>query len=79
MTIEEVFEEYEDTPLEKKQSLAQKYAEDLRKAGMSEEEIEDQVSGWLYYDEKSELMNMYGADSEEELNDWLENNDLFSD
>ena len=46
---------------------------------MTEEEIEDQVAAWENFDEQSELMSMYGADSEEELNDLMESNDFWGD
>lgn len=77
MTLDEVFEEFRDVPISKKPRLAAKYAEALRKTGeMTEEEIEDQVSAWENFDEQSELMRMYGADSDEELNDLMESNNF---
>lgn len=80
LTLDEVFEEYRDVPLSKKPAMSAKYAEALRKTGeMTEEEIEDQVAAWENFDEQSELMRMYGADSEEELNDLMESNDFWGD
>lgn len=80
LTLDEVFEEYRNVPISKKSALAPKYAEALRKTGkMTEEEIEDQVSAWEDYDEQSELMSMYGAESEEELNEIMESNAFWRD
>ena len=80
MTLDEVFEEYRNVQFSKKPSLAAKYAEALRKTGeMSEEEIKEQVAAWENFDEQTELMRMYRADSEEELNDLMESNDLTGD
>lgn len=77
MTLDGVFEEFRDVPISKKPRLAAKYAEALRKTGeMTEEEIEGQVSAWENFDEQSELMRMYGADSDEELNDLMESNNF---
>ena len=78
--LDEVFDEYRNVPLAQKEALADKYAEALRKTGeMSEEEIENEIWGWKNYDEQSELMRMYGANSEEELNDLMESNDIWDD
>ena len=72
ITLDEVFEEFRDVPISKKPELAAKYAEALRKTGeMTDAEIENQVSAWENFDEQSELMSMYGADSEDELNDLM--------
>lgn len=80
LTLDEVFDEFRDIPISKKPDLADKYAEALRKTGeMTDEEIEDQVAAWENFDEQSELMNMYGVDSEEELNDLMESNDFWGD
>ena len=80
LTLDEVFDEFRDIPISKKPDLADKYAEALRKTGeMTDEEIEDQVAAWENFDEHSELMNMYGADSEDELNDLMESNDFWRD
>lgn len=80
LTLDEVFDEFRDIPISKKPDLAAKYAEALRKTGeMTDEEIEDQVAAWENFDEQSELMNMYGVDSEEELNDLMESNDIWGD
>lgn len=80
LTLDEVFDEFRDIPISKKPDLADKYAEALRKTGeMTDEEIEDQVAAWENFDEQSELMSRYGADSEDELNDLMESNDFWGD
>ena len=78
--LDDVFDEYRDVPIAQKEALADEYAEALRKTGeMSEEEIEEEIWGWKNYDEQAELMRMYGADSEDELNDLMESNDVWDD
>ena len=78
--LDDVFDEYRDVPIAQKETLADEYAEALRKTGeMSEEEIEEEIWGWKNYDEQAELMRMYGADSEDELNDLMESNDVWDD
>ena len=78
--LDDVFDEYRDVPIAQKEALADEYAEALRKTGeMSEEEIEEEIWGWKNYDEQSELMRMYGTDSESELNDLMESNDFWGD
>ena len=78
--LDDVFDEYRDVPIAQKEALADEYAEALRNTGeMSEEEIEEEIWGWKNYDEQAELMRMYGADSEDELNDLMESNDVWDD
>lgn len=80
MTLDKVFEDFRDVPISKKSAMSAKYAEAFRKTGeMTEEEIEDQVAAWENFDEQTELMSMYGADSEEELNELMESNDFWGD
>ena len=90
LTLDEVFDELyeEDNDVHRrrlqrksrKPGLDAKYAEALRKTGeMTDEEIEDQVAAWENFDEQSELMSRYGADSEDELNDLMESNDFWGD
>lgn len=80
LTLDEVFDEFRDIPISKKPDLAAKYAEALRKTSeMTDAEIEDQVAAWENFDEQYELMNMYGVNSEDELNDLMESNDFWGD
>ncbi len=80
LILDEVFEEIREVPISRKPGLAVKYAEALRKTGeMADEEIEDQVAAWEIFDEHSELMSMYGVDSEDELNHLMESNDFWGD
>lgn len=43
MTLDEVFEEFSEIPLSKKEKYADEYAVALREAGMSEEDIEEEI------------------------------------
>ncbi|MBR5932737.1 MAG: hypothetical protein IK002_02000 [Treponema sp.] len=79
MTLDEVFEEFSEIPLSKKEKYADEYATALREAGMSEEDIEEEIFHWKRFDVDNELKHMYGVDSDEELNDSMEDDNFFGE
>ena len=79
MTLDEVFEEFSEIPLSKKEKYADEYVAALREAGMSEEDIEEEIFHWKRFDVDNELKHMYGVDSDDELNDSMEDDNLFGE
>ena len=80
MTLDEVFEEFSEIPLSKKEKYADEYAVALREAGgMSEEDIEEEIFHWKRFDVDNELKHMYGVDSDDELNDSMEDDNFFGE
>lgn len=79
MTLDEAFEEFSEIPLSKKEKYADEYAAALREAGMSEEDIEEEIFHWKRFDVDNELKHMYGVDSDDELNDSMEDDNLFGE
>lgn len=79
MTLDEVFEEFSEIPLSKKEKYADEYAEALREAGMSEDDIEEEIFHWKRFDVDNELKHMYGVDSDDELNDSMEDDNFFGE
>lgn len=89
MEIIEVINEFEDVPLDDRDFLKETFSKALKKAGMDDKDISEEIKYRLrgkdnpafteYWSEEDELMNMYGANSEEELNDLMETNNIFRD
>ena len=46
---------------------------------MSEEDIEEEIFHWKRFDVDNELKHMYGVDSDDELNDYMENDNFFGE
>lgn len=89
MEIIEVINEFEDIPLEDRECMKETFSKALKKVGMDDKDISEEIKYWLKgkdnpaftedWSEEDELMNMYGANSEEELNDLMETNNIFRD
>ena len=87
MEIIELINEFEDIPLEDRDFMKDTFANALKKAGMEDKDISVEIQYWLKgkdnpaftedWSEEDELMNMYSANSEEELNDLMETNNIF--
>ena len=88
--FDEIMEEYNEIPLEDRPLLAKQLAEALCNIGMSDDEVYTLVSNWKRnkkveslaeeeWDPQAEMMKMYGASNERELDDWIETNNPFSD
>lgn len=89
MEIIELINEFEDIPLEDRDFMKDTFSNALKKAGMEDKDISVEIQYWLKgkdnpaftedWSEEDELMNMYGANSEEELNDLMGTNNIFRD
>lgn len=88
--FDEIMEEYNKIPVEDRAHQAKHLAETLYKIGMSDDEVYALVSNWKRnkkveslaeeeWDPQAEMMKMYGASNERELDDWIESNNPFSD
>ena len=73
MSIEDVREEYSNIGIgsqEEKNRIMKNYKKDLMKAGMSEDEADEEVEGWGEVNwSQDDWKDWYGVDSDEELED----------
>ena len=83
MTIEEVFDEYHDVSpdtYEEQERIAKQFRKDLEKAGMPKDEIEETVEVWMETTWTNEdWKKHYGVDSDEELDEAMDSDSVWSE